>query len=110
MMPGDPWDDPLAQRWARDVLDNMAPKLRESAVAISLVPEDRTGDVKFWVELGATIMMDKPVIAVMLGDAPLPPRLAKIADEIVRCPHGIDPSASVEVAEAIKRVVGRLEQ
>jgi hypothetical protein len=84
----------------------MLPKLAGSAVTISLVPQDREGDVKFWVELGASIMLDKPLIAVLLGDAPCPRKLALVADEIVRCPNGIDPASSEELAVALKRVLG----
>jgi hypothetical protein len=90
----------------RHVIKEMAPKMETSALVISLVPEDREGDVKFWVELGASIMLDKPIIAVLLGDAPVPAKLAKVADEIVRCPNGVDPESSEELAAAIKRIMG----
>jgi hypothetical protein len=106
----DPWRSPSAKRWVRHVLDEMAPKLEGSAFTISLVPGDREGDVKFWVELGASIMMDKPIIAVVMGDAPIPERLERVADEIVRCPEGVDPGASGELAEAIERTYKRLGQ
>jgi hypothetical protein len=104
----DAWQEPSAKRWVRHVLDEMAPKLADSALAISLVPDDRSGDVKFWVELGASICMNKPIVAVLLGDAPVPPKLALVADEIVRCPEGIDPAASEELTAAIGRVIERV--
>jgi hypothetical protein len=106
----DPWQDPHAKRWVRHVIDEMAPKLENSAVSISLVPEDREGDVKFWVELGAAIMMNKPIIAVAFGDKPVPAKLALVADEIVRAPNGIDPDSSEDLTAAIHRVLGDLGQ
>jgi hypothetical protein len=106
----DPWQDPHAKRWVRHVIDEMAPKLEDSAVSISLVPEDREGDVKFWVELGAAIMMNKPIIAVAFGDKPVPAKLALVADEIVRAPNGIDPDSSEDLTAAIHRVLGDLGQ
>lgn len=102
----DAWQEPSAKAWARHVLNDMLPKLASSSVTISLVPEDREGDVKFWVELGASIMMDKPIIAVLLGDAPIPAKLALVADEIVRAPHGVDPTSSADLMEAMKRILG----
>jgi|SRR6516164_2892780 len=102
----DAWQDSSAKTWVHHVLDEMVPKLSRSALVISLVPESREGDVKFWVELGASIMLDKPIIAVVMGDAPLPWKLVQVADEIVRCPKGIDPSSSDELAAAIKKVMG----
>jgi hypothetical protein len=106
----DAWQEPSAKRWVRHVLDEMAPKLADSVLAISLVPDDRTGDVKFWVELGASICMNKPIVAVLLGDAPVPPKLALVADEIVRCPDGIDPAASEDLTLAIGRVMERVRR
>jgi hypothetical protein len=101
----DPWHEPTAKAWIRHVLDEMVPKLTDSALVISLVPDDREGDVKFWVELGASIMMDKPILAVLLGDAPVPAKLAAVADEIVRLPAGVTPAASDEIARAIRRMM-----
>jgi hypothetical protein len=102
----DPWQDSSTKAWAKHVIDEMVPKMESSALVISLVPESREGDVKFWVELGASIMMDKPIIAVLLGDGPVPKKLELIADEIVRAPHGVDPASSEELAAAISRLIG----
>lgn len=102
----DPWNDPAAKRWIHHVLDEMEPKMASSAVVVSMVPEDREGDVKFWVELGASIMLGKPIIALVLGDREVPPKLALIADEVVRCPQGVDPAASDALAAAVERVLG----
>jgi hypothetical protein len=101
----DAWQEPTAQRWIRQVLDDMVPKMEDSAVVMSIVPDDRTGDVKFWVELGASIMLNKPLIAVVLGDAPVPSKLALVADEIVRLDRGVDADGSAKVAAAFERVM-----
>jgi hypothetical protein len=103
--------DPQFKRWARDVLNNMAPKLRRSDISISLCPSDGgLGDVKFWVELGASIMYDKPVIVVVPHDQPIPEHLQRVADEIVRVPA--DPKAlaqSQELLDALQRVEAALD-
>jgi hypothetical protein len=106
---GDPWQTPTAKRWVEHVLSDMEPKLAGSALSVSLVPDDREGDVKWWVELGASIMYDKPIIAVVFNDGPLPEKLKLVADEIVRCPNGVDELAGEKVEAAIARVVERLE-
>ena len=102
----DPWQDPEAQAWVENVRTELVPKLAGSAATISLVPSN-DGDVKFWVELGASIMMDKPLIAIVRGDNPVPRRLALDADEIVRIPDGVDVAASDDLTAAIARVLGR---
>jgi hypothetical protein len=40
------------------------------------------------VELGASIMMDKPIIVMVRGEEPVPEKLRLVADEIVRVPRG----------------------
>jgi len=52
--------------------------------------------------------MDKPIIAVVLGDRAIPTKLEAIADEIVRCPEGVNPAASEDVAQAVARIMERL--
>jgi hypothetical protein len=104
-MSDDPWEDESAIAWVKHVHEEMVPKMEESSLVVSIVPTDRIGDVKFWVELGAGIMLGKPIIAAVMGDADIPPKLALIADEIVRFPDGVNPGASDDLAAAIKRVV-----
>lgn len=108
MPPKDIWNEPTAKAWVRHVLEEMVPKLRGSALVCSMVPTSPEGDVKFWVELGASIMMDKPIVAVVLGDVAVSTKLVAVADEVVRCPRGAGPEAAAEIQAAITRVVERL--
>lgn len=105
--PGDIWQQPSTKVWVNQVLDDMVPKLEGSVMSCSLIPDDREGDVKFWVELGASIMFDKPIIAVAFNNQPIPERLRRVADEIVVLPEGVSPEASDQLAAALKRVVDR---
>lgn len=98
-MSEDPWEDPSAVAWAKHVLEDMAPKMQDSAVVVQLV--NGVGDVKFWVELGASIMMNKPILAVVLGDSEIPPKLRLIADEIVILPEGVSGPGSEQLAETL---------
>lgn len=106
MTPHDPWDDPTAKRWARHVLDEMVPKMKGSAAVCSIVP-DGEGDVKFWVELGAMIMLNKPIVIVAFDDRQIPEKLRLVADEVVICPNGVNPAASKDLAAAINRLAAR---
>jgi hypothetical protein len=106
----DAWQEPTAKRWIGHVLDEMVPKLEGSAFTISLVPEDREGDVKFWVELGASIMLDKPIIGVVFNDDPVPEKLKLVSEEIVRCPGGVGPEAAEKIQAAMTRVMARLDE
>lgn len=104
-MPDD-WNDPIAKRWVRHVLADMAPKMHNSRIVCAVVPDDE-GDVKFWVELGAMIMFNKPIVIVAFGDQQIPDKLRLVADEVVICPNGVDPSSSAELAAAVNRLADR---
>lgn len=109
-MPSDPedlWKHPSAVAWAKHVNDDMVPKLKKSSVSISMVPNGQ-GDVKFWVELGASICMDKPIIIVQMPGTRIPEKLRGVADEIVVLPEGVNPAGAQELAAAIERVMERL--
>jgi hypothetical protein len=98
--------DPSARVWIDHVLKEMVPPMKQSAFVMQLVPDD-VGEVKFWVELGAAIMLEKPLIAIVLGDREIPPKLRQFADEVVHIPDGVSPDASVELREAIERIAGK---
>jgi hypothetical protein len=102
----DAWQDPSMKAWAKQVLDDAVPKIKDSVLVAQLVP-DGPGDVKSWVELGASIMLDKPIVAVVLGDRPVPEKLRLVADEIVRLPEGVNAEGSDELAAAFERVLDR---
>ena len=69
-------DDPEAQAWARHVLKDLVPMVGGSALTVSLVPTG-PADVKFAVELGMSIMLDKPVILVVQTGTKIPERLVR---------------------------------
>jgi hypothetical protein len=75
-------EDPLSQKWARDVIDDLVPMIDGSAVTISLVPKGDP-DVKFAVELGISIMLDKPIVLVVAPGQKLPAHLMRVSDGLV---------------------------
>jgi len=92
-----PMDSEEFREYAEHVLAEMFPKLAGSALAVSIAPGQTlgpddapdVGDVKYWVELGAMIMLDKPILVFAAPGQPLPERLVRVADEVVRA----DPSS-----------------
>ena len=55
-------------------------QMMESAFVMSIVPKE--ADIKFAVELGMAIMLDKPLFCVLLPGAKMPPKLEKVADMV----------------------------
>jgi hypothetical protein len=103
---GDDWlDDPDAEAWARHVVDELVPMVQGSAVTISLVPTGDT-DVKFAVELGVSIMLDKPIILIVSPGMRIPAKLAQVADEIVEVGDLLSQAGARQVRAAVARVIG----
>ena len=102
--PADWAENPEAQEFLRHAEEEMAPMLRDSFASVSLVPDDE-GDAKFWVELGAAIMFEKPIMLVVVEGRPIPQKLQQVADEIVFVPEGEMHEAAGMVQEALARML-----
>jgi hypothetical protein len=103
---GDPFSGPVWTRYREHVLAEMVPKLTDSAVALSIVPPG-DGDVKYWVELGASIMLDKPIIVVAAPDRVIPVRLRRVADAVVIADLETD-AGRQELAERLALLIGEV--
>jgi hypothetical protein len=101
--PPDPFDSPEWDAYARRVVTELVPMIADSvATAIILSPNDP--DVKIAVELGFSILLNKPIVAVRAPGVTVPPKLAAIADEIVDFIPGDD----ARTMEALNRALQRL--
>ena len=104
------WEiDPDWNAYVAHVRTELVPKLEGSAMGLSIVPTSAEDvDVKFAVELGMMIMMDKPIILVIRPDQLLPERLRRVADDIVVYdPEHPDHDAIVAAMKRIDPEVGR---
>lgn len=90
--------------WVKHVLDELVPMVAESACTMSIVPDTEL-DVKFAVELGISIMLDKPLILVVFPGRIIPDHLRRAADEIVEFDIDNPESTQRRVNEAMGRVL-----
>jgi hypothetical protein len=108
----DPWNDPDYRRYAEHAYRELLPKVLGSAVAISLMPSpnnEQAGDVKYWTELGAMIMHDKPIIVVAAPGQQIPKRLRRVADAVVDIDITTQ-DGSDRMIEALTVVMDRLDR
>lgn len=99
------WEDPEYRDWEDHVRKAVLPMIEESAVTISLIPSGQT-DIKFAVELGLSILLDKPIIALVQPGMSIPGGLAKVAAEIVEVDIARDPDGSQRsITDAFARVM-----
>jgi hypothetical protein len=89
--------DHYVEHFRRDVLQHMM----ESAAVMTFVPDRQGFDVKFATELGAAIMLDKPLLAVVMPGASVPDKLRLVVDMIVRADIDTDEGRR-EVARAVR--------
>jgi hypothetical protein len=64
-------------------------KIAQSAFVASLVPSGDT-DIKFAVELGLAILLDKPVVAIAFPGRAVPPGLRRVAHSVIELDHDMD--------------------
>lgn len=99
------WDEPGYEEWEAKIRERVIPMLQDTAVTVSLLPQGEI-DIKFAVELGLSIMMDKPIIALVKPGMHIPDGLANVAKEIVEVDIPGDPDAAERsITEAIGRIL-----
>lgn len=95
------WDR-FVEHFRRDTLE----KMTDSAFVMSIVPS-KGFDVKFAVELGAAVMLGKPIMAIVQPGAAIPDKLRLVCEEIVEADIDLDEGRK-EIALAIDRIVKSL--
>lgn len=98
-------DDPRFKAWTERMRDDLLPKIEASAMTVSICPSsgDRV-DIRFAIELGLSIMLDKPIVVAVPPGVKVPERLVRVADEIVEL-TAMDDETGGRISQAIKRVV-----
>jgi len=83
------------------------PKILSSGVCLAVVGGDGTDvDVKQAAELGAMLLLDKPIILVCTPGAVIPSRLRRAADVVIEEWHPDNPDAQDRMAAALRRLTG----
>lgn len=75
---GPEWDEFVAHQHKHTVK-----AMESSAYVMSLIPDKDKVDVKFAVELGMAIMLEKPIIAMVQPGTPVPPGVRKVATAVI---------------------------
>lgn len=75
---------PEFEEYAKHVREKLVPMIESSATFISITPSspDKV-DVKFAIELGIAVMLNKPIIAVVQPGTKIPDKFRKVVDKFV---------------------------
>lgn len=91
------------EEFVRNAREHSIKQIEASAMVMSLVPDDDF-DVKFALELGAAIMLDKPLIVIVVPGRRVSEHLRRVADEVVEV--DIDTEDGQERLQAALRRLG----
>ena len=61
--------------------------LPKEAAMVALIPREGVFEDRFCTELGFAIMVGKPILVICDPTRPLPAKVEKVADKVVRAPH-----------------------
>lgn len=93
-----PYDDPKFRAWADDRKRRVLTMLDDSAVSMALLSPPFTLDrldVSQALEIGASLLLGKPLILCVSTGTQCPPGLVKAADAIVEMDEPIDTASNV---------------
>lgn len=70
--------------WADTMRARLIPKMRDSASVLMIAPDMNTSfDIEFALQIGASILLEKPLILLVHQGRNIPPKLRAIADRII---------------------------
>lgn len=95
------WEE-FVQSVRRDAME----KIDSSAFVLQLVPKGEP-DIKFAVELGLAILMDKPIAAVIAPDAQPPGKLLRVVDVVIKADVDTEEGREL-IADAIQMLPDKL--
>jgi hypothetical protein len=79
-----PYDDAGFKRWAGTMRERLIPKMRDSAHILMIAPNmAEKFDIEFALQIGAAILLEKPLILLVDRTRTIPPKLRAIADRII---------------------------
>ena len=81
------------------------PKILDSAIFLSIGVEAKDLDVKMATELGAAMLMDKPLLLVCPRGRTISAALRRAAAEVIDDWDPADPACQIRMQAALKRLV-----
>lgn len=99
-------DEGEFKRFARRATKFLRPKIASSAHVIVVAPDQSEADVKIALEIGYTILLDKPLIVFKPPGRTVAPRLLRIADKVIEVDMK-DEAAMERAADELKRFMNQ---
>lgn len=101
-MSDDPFDSPDWQRVANHAREKLEPMVRKSAASMMFI--SGAVDPKLAIEMGYSILLDKPIIALVVPGAPVSDKVIRVADRIVEADINDVQGTRDRIAAALKEL------
>ena len=102
--PKDWWDYPEVEAWLTRCREVLAPMVDKSAIGMAIIGSKP--DPKIAVELGYSILLDKPIVLVVPEGVAIPDHLNRVADYIIPLTPN-DPEFTNAVTTALEYLAER---
>lgn len=100
------------ERWRSFVThmqESTVSAMASSAYVASLCPDDGEFDVKFALETGLAVLLDKPIIAIALAGRTVPPGLARVAHAVLEVDDIDTAAGQTELGQKLQATIAWLE-
>lgn len=103
-----PFDSDEYKAWADTMRERLIPKMEDSAVTLMIAPKmTEKFDIDFAVQIGASILLEKPIILVVDRKRAnqIPPKLAAIADRVIHVNLNGTPADDADAQKQLRRAM-----
>jgi hypothetical protein len=82
---GNPYDTQEFREWADMMRARLIPKMKDSGSVLMIAPNVHGGkfDIEFALQIGASILLEKPLILLAHTGRQIPSKLRAVADKII---------------------------
>jgi hypothetical protein len=100
------FDDPQLKEYLEHFDQEVLPEMRSSKICFVLLSDHV--DAKICLEVGAAVLLGKPMLVATLGGAVVPDNLRRFASEIIELKDGTPGKFSIESQVAMKDALERM--
>lgn len=104
-----PEEQDAFEKWAQAQRETNIKGMAQSAFVFSLYPKDGEFDVDFALQLGAMLMLEKPVLMLIEPGQEIPAKVRAVADEILEVSTDDIDLGGATIAAKIKEFMERHE-
>lgn len=106
-----PYDSADFKRWAADMRKRLIPEMRSSGSVLMISPNmEAEFDVEFALQIGACILLEKPLILIVHRGRVVPPKLRAIADRVIEADLDATTMDAPAIQGEIQRAISDLDR